>query len=82
MLKSLLRIVRPLTVLTKKNQPYVWGDEQQNAMQKLKGILCNWPVLAIYDPKLETELHTDASKWCIGGILMKKQSDNRMKPVQ
>ena len=39
-------IAKPLSELTKKNQPFVWGLEQQNAFDILKDRLIHHPVLA------------------------------------
>lgn len=39
------------------------------------------PILAVYNSKAETEVHTDASSKGIAGILLQKQSDNVLKPV-
>lgn len=39
------------------------------------------PVLAIYSPRRETELHTDASSHGFGGVLLQRQDDGRLHPV-
>ena len=39
------------------------------------------PVLAQYVHDAETELHTDASKWGLSGILMQKQTNGLLQPV-
>ena len=39
------------------------------------------PVLAVYEPKAETEVHTDASKVGLGVVLIQKQEDNKFHPV-
>nr|CAI5836698.1 unnamed protein product [Callosobruchus analis] len=80
--KDFACIARPLTMLIKKNQAFLFGEEQVKAFKQLKEIICTRPVLAIYNPDLQTELHTDASKLGIGGILLQKQRDDRFKPVQ
>ena len=38
-------------------------------MEEIERILADRPVLAIYDPKLETEAHTDASAIGLGAVL-------------
>lgn len=50
-------------------------------MAQLKTRLSERPILALYDSKAEIELHTDASKWGLGGILMQK-SEGSLKPVE
>lgn len=75
-------IARPLTSLLKKEAVWQWTDTEDRAFSLLKDKLVARPVLALYDPTLETELHTDASSLGIGGILMQWQRDTRvLKPV-
>lgn len=74
-------IARPLTELTKKNITFHWGNDQNHSFEELKSRLCTKPVLAIYDRTLPTEIHTDASKLGIAGILLQKQTDGTLRPV-
>lgn len=75
-------ISRPLTSLLRKESIWQWFLKEEQAFSLLKEMLANHPVLALYYPKLETELHTDASSLGVGGILMQWQSDTRvLKPV-
>lgn len=74
-------IARPLTELTKKNTMWIWSESQKSSFENLKNKLCNKPVLAIYDPSLPTEIHTDACKSGIAGILLQKQIDGSLRPV-
>lgn len=75
-------IARPLTSLLKRDSIWHWSDVEDKAFTTLKDNLINRPLLALYDPSLETELHTDASSLGIGGILMQWQSGVRvLKPV-
>jgi hypothetical protein len=39
------------------------------------------PVLALYNRDAHTELHTDASKHGIGGILLQRQQDQTLRPI-
>lgn len=75
-------IARPLTNLQKKDVPFQWTDVESNAFNNLKDRLVERPILALYNPKLETELHTDASALGIGGILLQWQENPRvLKPA-
>ncbi|XP_044262773.1 uncharacterized protein LOC123010135 [Tribolium madens] len=74
-------LARPLTDLTKQNVGWRWGDMEQKSFDKLKALLVDRPVLAIYDPKAVTELHTVASKLGIGGVLIQQQANVDKKPV-
>lgn len=75
-------IAHPLSRLLKKDVSWSWGSEQDEAFNILKRKLVQRPVLAIFNPSAETELHTDASKVGVGGILMQRSSsDEPFHPV-
>lgn len=74
-------LAKPLTMLTKKNQDWCWGQEQTEAMKVLKNALISDPVLAIYHPEREIQIHTDASKIGLGGVLLQRQEDGDLKVV-
>lgn len=80
-IKNFASIARPITELTKKERPWHWGAHQNEAFETLKSLLTDRPVLAIYNRDAKTELHTDASKVGLGGILMQYQADDTLKPV-
>ncbi|GJY83025.1 putative reverse transcriptase domain-containing protein [Tanacetum coccineum] len=42
---NFLKISKPLTLLTQKDKKFEWGDEQENAFQTLKDMLCDAPIL-------------------------------------
>lgn len=74
-------IARPLTSLLKKEAQFVFGETQRRSFEKLKECLVSDPVLKIYDPDAETELHTDASKEGYGAVLLQKSDDGRFHPI-
>jgi hypothetical protein len=67
-------------MLTCKGADFVWESRQDRAFQELKARLTERPLLTIYSVDAETEVHTDASKTGLGGILFQKQEGN-WKPV-
>lgn len=73
-------ISKPLTILTHKNVAWKWNDEQEIAFNRLKNILGMRPLLAIYNPEAETEVHCDASQSGLAGVLLQKVGD-KMHPV-
>lgn len=73
-------IARPLSKLLKKNQPFEWREEQGFAFKCLKDAITSKPVLALYSPSKFHEVHTDASKIGIAGILLQRE-DEGLKPV-
>ena len=74
-------ISEPLRKLTKKHQPFIWGESQQKAFETLKKCVTSADVLAFYNPKAETELIVVASPYGLGAILSQQQSDGTYKPV-
>lgn len=75
------RIAYPLSNLLKKNVKFNFDNECTQAFLELKSILTKSPVLAIYQPDRETELHTDASSHGFGAVLLQKQDDGKFHPV-
>jgi hypothetical protein len=70
-------IAQPITSLLKKNVPFVWTDKQAEAFTILKDRLSNRPILTIYDPHAKfTEVHTDASKHGLAGILLQRKDSS------
>lgn len=73
-------IAKPLTYLLRKDVKWIWGPDQDKAFRTLQNALVSKPTLALYNPDLDTELHTDACKIGVAGILLQKH-DNILKPV-
>ncbi|CAK9833136.1 Transposon Tf2-6 polyprotein [Anthophora retusa] len=61
-----------ITKLTKKDEQWKWGDEQEEARKYILKKLCTKPLLVIFDPTRETKLHTDASSLGYGAILFQR----------
>ena len=76
-----LEVAGPLTLLTRKHQQFVWGQEQVKAFQMLKDLLCSAPVLKVFDPALPTRVVCDASNFFVGAIL-EQQLDGVWKTVE
>ncbi|GBN95131.1 Transposon Tf2-6 polyprotein [Araneus ventricosus] len=70
-------IARPLSDLLKKDRKFKFGEEERISFNQLKLMLAEKPVLRIYNPNYETELHTDASLEGYGAILMQKSPDDK-----
>ena len=79
--KSFSTISKPLTNLMKKNAKFVFDSECIKSFNLLKELLITSPILGIYNPIKETELHTDASSIGFGAILLQKQEDGKMHPI-
>lgn len=79
--KDFAIIAKPLTSLLKRDTPWVWGESQMRAFNTLKNELMRKPILSLYDPKAITEVHTDACKIGVAGILMQRDDNGTLKPV-
>lgn len=75
-------VARPLSNLLRAGVKFCFGPEQKRAFDQLKCILAGEPMLKIYRLGARTELHTDASKWGFGAVLLQENSeDQRLHPI-
>jgi len=65
----------------RKNAAFKFESVESSTFETLERYLATRPVLAIYSPQAETELHCDASASGFGGILLQKQTDNTWRPI-
>ena len=70
-----------LRKLLKKNEPRIWGDEQQKDFKKIKQTLTEGPCLAHYAKDKDNIVTTDASTTGLGITLWQKQDDGNTKPI-
>lgn len=70
-------IAKPLYYLLKNDVKFNFGEDQIGAFEMIKSKLCENPLLALYNPIAETELHCDASSHGFGSILLQKQADGK-----
>lgn len=66
-------IASPLTELTRKNRPFVWTSECDQALMRIKECLVSAPVLACPNFELPFTIQTDASDYGLGAILSQEQ---------
>jgi hypothetical protein len=74
-------VAMPLTALTKKEVPFVWSDQCEEAFKRLKTLLISAPVLAQWDPDRKTVVETDSSGYAIGGALSQYDDEGVLRPV-
>ncbi|GJP60468.1 hypothetical protein CLOP_g17684 [Closterium sp. NIES-67] len=74
------KITAPLTNLLKKNTPYKWGPQHQEAVEQLKQALTSAPVLILLDPERDYVIEADASDQAMGAVFMQDQW-NGLQPI-
>ncbi|GKA65828.1 putative reverse transcriptase domain-containing protein [Tanacetum coccineum] len=72
-IKEFSLIYKPLTKLTQKNKPYVWGDDEEEAFQTLKLKLCSTPILSLPEGNKDFVVYCDASLKGFGAVLMQRE---------
>ncbi|GFU88088.1 retrovirus-related Pol polyprotein from transposon 17.6 [Trichonephila clavipes] len=72
---SVLLSRRTLAVVAEKWVEFHWGPEEVEAFNSLKKALTSDPVLGMYDERASTEIHTDASGYGIGAVLVQIQNN-------
>lgn len=79
---SYASISEPLVRLTKKNEPFIFGEEQSTAFQRLKEALCSETIMAYPQVDKPYNLYTDASNHAIGAILVQKDANGVERVIQ
>ncbi len=69
-MKGFAHIARPLHQLTHKDQEWRWGQEEQEAFNKLKVLVTAEPVLAHTNLKDQFELEVDTLGYAVGAVLL------------
>jgi len=80
-IKGYSRIAAPLTELTKKDQPFRWGKEEDLAFLRIKRHIVTAPVLRMFDPARPITIETDASDYAIGACMSQPDDEGRLHPV-
>ena len=77
-------VARPLTNLTRLDQPFEWSDKCQASFELLKEALIKEPILRFPDPNKPYTLYTDASKYAWSCVLTQQYThdmDNKQTVV-
>ena len=73
--KNFSLIAKPLTILTKKDQPWTWEPEREQAFATLKLKLGSAPGLRRPDATKPFQLHTNWSAVSLGAVLTQKDTE-------
>ncbi|GFT76110.1 retrovirus-related Pol polyprotein from transposon 17.6 [Trichonephila clavipes] len=74
-IKGFCYLAEPLQSLLKSGVEFHWGPEEVESFNSLKKALTSDPVLGMYDERASTEIHTDASGYGIGAVLVQIQNN-------
>ncbi|EYC10859.1 hypothetical protein Y032_0053g2333 [Ancylostoma ceylanicum] len=75
-----MRQVRsPLNALLKKNVPFNWSKDCQDAFDKAKEVLASPLLLTHFDLNLELVVAADASEYGIGAVILHRSADGTEK---
>ena len=69
-------VARPLTNLTRPDQPFEWSDKYQTSFELLKEALIKEPILRFPDQNKPYTLYTDASKYAWSCVLTQQYTHN------
>nr|GFA10862.1 putative reverse transcriptase domain, ribonuclease H-like domain protein [Tanacetum cinerariifolium] len=72
-IKEFSLIAKPLTKLTQKNKPFVWGNNEEEAFQTLKRKLCSASILSLPEGSEDFVVYCDASLKGFGAVLMQRE---------
>src|SRR5690606_20673267 len=64
-IRNFSELAAPLSDLTKNDQPWQWGIQQQQAFDRIKEAMASGPVLVLPDPEKPFVVHTDASGFAV-----------------
>ena len=71
---ELQRLLKPIYDLAKKGRQFIWGEEQQKAIEEIKHRLQRPPVLHLPDRHGRFQLYSDTSKFATGNALYQIQN--------
>ena len=74
------KAAKPLTDLTKKDNPFSWTEDTSNAFESIKAAIISETMLHFPDPTRQFTLETDASDYAIGAAL-RQDFDGLSAPI-
>ncbi|EYC31243.1 hypothetical protein Y032_0004g2046 [Ancylostoma ceylanicum] len=80
-IRDMRQLRAPLDPLLKKNTPFKWSTDSQDALEKAKKVLAPPLLLTHFDPKLELIVAADDSDYGIGAVLMHRSADGTEKAI-
>jgi len=76
-MKDFTKIAQLLNNLTRKEEKWNWGMEQQMTFKQLKQVFTSRPLLVALDLDKEFRVEANASNFATGGVLFIKCKDSK-----
>src|ERR1700677_832647 len=78
--KDFPKITTPLNRLTRKDQEWKWGEDEELAFNDLKEHFTSEPILHYSDPSKPLRVEADSSGFATGGVLSVLEDDQKWYP--
>ncbi|GBM59916.1 Transposon Tf2-8 polyprotein [Araneus ventricosus] len=75
------KIAKPLIDMLRNGAEFEFGPMQRQAFDRLKELMCQSPVLHIFQQGKPNELHMDASSHGFGAVLLQRSDDGELHPI-
>ena len=75
-IKNFLHHTKPLFELMKKDRKWSWGEDKQQAFDKIKCCITSSPILCFTDDSKPFCVEADSSNFATGAVLSQQSSDN------
>lgn len=79
--RNFATLASPLNQLLRSGTPFVLSEDCEKSFQALKDALTSDPVLTHFDDTKPTLLHTDASGYGIGAVILQRDNQSRERVV-
>ncbi|KHJ98390.1 hypothetical protein OESDEN_01620 [Oesophagostomum dentatum] len=79
--KDMRQLCARLNALLKKNAPFKWSPDCNDAFEKAKDVLASPLLLTHYNPKQELIVAVDASEYGIGAVILHRFADETKKAI-
>nr|GEZ97898.1 putative reverse transcriptase domain-containing protein [Tanacetum cinerariifolium] len=73
-IKEFSLIAKPLTKLTQKGKPFIWGNNEEEAFQTLKQKLCSALILSLPEGSKDFVVYCDAYLRGFGAVLIQREN--------
>lgn len=80
-IQDFANIAKPLHNLTKKDLPWMWSKNEQEAFNHLKQRVTTSPILIFPDDNKPFKVEADSSDYATGAVLSQQGNDDKWHPV-